>query len=205
MTFDIALKFWQFMGFSLIGAALFLTQKWLPEMLRQFGWVALLLSFGAWCICAGFTGDRKKLRPILFLALAMVVFSGWREGSFLPADEPIAWQGYSEAAMAGARERGIPVMVSFTADWCPACQTAKKTTFRNQRLAEQIDDGNLSAIEVDLTHSDPARQGLFERYGGNAIPYLVIVDGTGKVFRRFTGVVAAETILKSVGALPGGG
>ena len=73
-------------------------------------------------------------------------------------------------------------MVSFMADWCPACQTAKRTTFRSQKLASQVDAGHVTAIKVDLTRSNPARQRLFERYGGNAIPYLVLIDGNGNVF-----------------------
>ena len=200
----IALKFKQFMGFVLLGAALFFAQGLIPEVMSQFGWMALALSFGVWSIFSWVTGDRKKLRPVLVLAVAMAIFSGWREGAFLPATDPIAWQEYSEAALAGAKDRGVPVMVSFMADWCPACQTAKRTTFRSTSLIKQISAGHLTAIQVDLTRANPGRQQLFERYGGNAIPYLVLIDGSGKVFRRITGVVGAETILESINALPRG-
>jgi len=60
---------------------------------------------------------------------------GWREsvrsgtGSGSGIERAgLRWAPWSPEAVRAARERGVPVLVDFTADWCAICQANKKTS-----------------------------------------------------------------------------
>ena len=198
----LASRFKQLMGFILLGGGLFFAQGFLPEAVIAAGWMAIAMAFGIWCVVWMVSGERKKIRPVLILAIAMVVFTAWREGAFLGATEGLQWQTYSETALANARADGRQVIISFMADWCPSCQVMKRTTFRSKELAGRIDSSAIAALRVDLTQPDVFGQRVFQRFGGHAIPYLVFLDKKGSVYRRITGVVAADTVIDTIDAMP---
>jgi len=50
-------------------------------------------------------------------------------------------------------------------------------------------------LQVDLTQVDEQRRELFDRFGGRAIPYIVVIDRQGQLVQRFTGMVGAETLV----------
>jgi thiol:disulfide interchange protein len=63
------------------------------------------------------------------------------------------------------------------------------------------------ALQVDLTRVDEQRRAFFDRFGGRAIPFIVLLDGQGQLVQRYTGVVGADSLVDALSSIngPGGG
>jgi thiol:disulfide interchange protein DsbD len=197
----MAVNFKMVLGFVLLAGGLFFIQGFLAPIFRQAGWIALVLGIGVWLVFLSTGGARVKLRPVLILILAMTVVTGFRSLSFQDQGGGIPWQVYSDQRLEQAV--GRPVLVEFTADWCINCKAMERTTFKDRKLIETIDTKGTVALQVDLTQVDEARREIFERFGGRAIPFVVILDGRGQLGQRFTGVVGAETLIQTLNKING--
>jgi thiol:disulfide interchange protein DsbD len=189
------------LGFVLVAGALFFVQGFLPPILRQTGWIALALCFGVWLVVVSTGGSRSRLRPVLVLALAIVVVTGFRDISLDDDPGGIPWQAYSDHRL--EQSLGQPVLVEFTADWCINCKTMDRTTFKDKKLLDIIDTMGVIPLQVDLTRVDEQRRAIFDRFGGRAIPYIVVLDGQGQLVQRYTGVVGADTLVDVLRSIAG--
>ncbi|WP_372678105.1 protein-disulfide reductase DsbD family protein [Desulfosarcina sp.] len=189
----LAVHFKMILGFVLLAAGLFFVQGFLPPILRQAGWMMLVLGIGVWLVFRSTHGSRVGLRPILIVVLAFVVVAGFRDVSLDGGNAGVPWQAYSDHRL--AQSVGQPVLVEFTADWCINCKALERTTFKNKKLMDIIDTMGIIPLQVDLTQVDDQRRELFDRFGGRAIPYIVVIDRQGQLVQRFTGMVSAETLV----------
>jgi len=197
----LAVNFKTLLGFVLLAGSLFFVQGFLPPFLHQAGWMTLALSIGVWLVVAFTSGKRVKLRPVLILALAIVVVMGFRGPSFDDGGEGIPWQVYSDHRLEQAS--GRPVLVEFTAAWCINCKALENTTFKDNKLLGIIESMGVVALQVDLTQVDEQRRAIFDRFGGRAIPYIVVLDRQGQLVQRFTGVMGADTLIDALRSING--
>lgn len=196
-------RFKTVLGFVLLAAGLFFGQGFLPPILRQAGWMALAVGIGVWLVFLFTGGARVRLRPVLILALAIVVVVGFREISLNDGGEGIPWQVYSDQRLEQSASAGQPVLVEFTADWCLNCKAMQRTTFKDKKLLEIIGTMGVLPLQVDLTQVDEQRREIFDRFGGRAIPFIVVIDGQGQRVQRFTGVVGADTLVDTLKSMDG--
>ncbi|KYF73017.1 thioredoxin family protein [Sorangium cellulosum] len=97
-------------------------------------------------------------------------------------------------------EAGVPVLVEFTATWCPPCRALAPIL---HKLAEE-GAGRLKVVAVDGDRS-PA---LARRFNVRAFPTVIALDA-GKEVARHVGLTTKEKLLKLVegrglsGAAPG--
>ena len=184
------------LGFVLLAAGLFFVQGFLGAGLRQAAWLALVMGTGLWLVLQATGGRRARLRPVLIAALAMVVLIGYRDMGFNADTAAIAWQPYAETHIGSGN--GGPALIYFSADWCINCRVMSRTTFGEPSLGEQMRRQGITPLKVDLTTTDAESRRIFDRFGGRAIPYVVIVDGRGRPMHRFTGIVGADTLKRSL-------
>lgn len=196
-------RFKTVLGFVLLAAGLFFGQGFLPPILRQAGWMALAVGIGVWLVFLFTGGARVRLRPVLILALAIVVVVGFREISLNDGGEGIPWQVYSDQRLEQSVSADQPVLVEFTADWCLNCKAMQRTTFKDKKLLEIIGTMGVLPLQVDLTQVDEQRREIFDRFGGRAIPFIVVIDGQGQLVQRFTGVVGADTLVDTLKSMDG--
>ena len=93
----------------------------------------------------------------------------------------VAWRTGFDAALAESAKTGKPVLVDFTASWCPPCQVMKHEVWPDGRVASAVNEGYVPVL-VDV--DDPKNAELAQRYGVRSIPTLVVVDAEGKVIRQ---------------------
>ncbi len=86
-----------------------------------------------------------------------------------------------------ARAGDKPVLVVFTADWCPACQQLKPVL---DRVVASYED----TIVVKIIDTDK-RVFLSTRYGVSSIPVLVFFNADGEEVFRHTGFMEEEDLI----------
>lgn len=128
---------------------------------------------------------RRGVTATLGIALIVValwvsqpgVVAGKGEVNMLPA---------SKAAIQQAVEEGKPVILVFTADWCPFCRRLERETFTDgevARLAKQF-----TVFRVDMTSSNlpPETAELAKQYGAEGLPTVAFLNGQGEWLQSLT-------------------
>jgi thiol:disulfide interchange protein len=131
------------------------------------------------------------------LLVAAVLLLGARVASGLyekqHPSEPwslVAWVPL-EQAQALSRERHLPILYYFSADWCSPCTVMERDVFNNDYAARGI---NTRYIPVKLKdrreeegENKPEVQALIKEHGAYAFPFFAIVGPDGKAQRSTRG------------------
>lgn len=104
----------------------------------------------------------------------------------------IPWLTDYAAALAESERSGRPVLVDFSASWCPPCIAMKHDTWTDPRVSRAV---TLSFVPllVDVDR-DPATSSRFEI---EAIPTILLLDAKGQVLRR-AGFLPASGMLRFI-------
>jgi protein disulfide-isomerase len=107
------------------------------------------------------------------------------------ADDHIPWRTDFAAALAEGKAAGKPILIDFSATWCPPCQQMKRAAWPDARVANLASTKYIPlAMDVDAAGAKaPA-----EQYGINTIPAVLVVDGDGKVIRQSSFMSADELV-----------
>ena len=136
------------------------------------------------------------------LAVAVIggaIYLGGNAKGDAPANAPLpsrqahddfAWQTEYQAALQIARKTGKPVLIDFAASWCGPCQLMERQVWSDaevqQRLAKKVVP---LKIDVDSAQGET----LAQRYTIQAVPTMLLVDGSGKEVFRF-GFASADDL-----------
>jgi thiol:disulfide interchange protein len=139
---------------------------------------------------------RPWLGPIGFflVLIAITGFMRWRLGGVAPTPEAFAAHTSFDDALAEGERVDKPVLVMATADWCGPCQSLKRGTLSDPRVAAWITERTIPAY-ADFTESntDEARH-LGRLLKINSYPTLVLLRDGVEVSRQ-QGAVSADRML----------
>lgn len=76
---------------GMLAGGFFFAQGFLSPLLRQAGWMGLVLAIGVWLVFLLTNGSPGRLRPVLILVAAMTVVTGFRNLSFQDPGGEIPW------------------------------------------------------------------------------------------------------------------
>jgi thioredoxin-related protein len=125
----------------------------------------------------------KKLLTILAAAIFLPVLA-----ADFPAGSPKFGTNYEEA-LATAKKEGKPVVLVFSAAWCPPCQAMKKSVYPSAEVKPLQDKFVWAYLDVDEEPNAKAA----EQYKVQGIPHVQFLDKEGKaLISQVGGVSAAE-------------
>ncbi len=103
-----------------------------------------------------------------------------------------------ESAAASAEEQGRLLLVDFTAAWCAPCKNMDRTTWRDPKVIEWVQQHAI-AVQVDVDEE----QAIAKRFEVSAMPTLVLLRGEA-VLDRVTGARPAPALLEWLEAASNG-
>ena len=86
-----------------------------------------------------------------------------------------------ERALALAKSQGKPVLVDFSAIWCPTCRVLHAEVFTNATVKQAITSGFvLSRVDYE----SPEAKAFMQRYDVHGFPTLLVLSAEGQLVRR---------------------
>ena len=96
------------------------------------------------------------------------------------APKGLDWQPWSPEAVAQARSAGRPVVVDFTAKWCPTCNTIIKPSFENSTVQKRLKDLNAVVLVADYTLRPDAITAELKRFQRAGVPLVLVYSPNPK-------------------------
>jgi thiol:disulfide interchange protein len=128
---------------------------------------------------------RRGAHSVLGFALIMGalwvaqpgVLAGKGQVNMLPASKTAIQQAIGE---------GKPVVLVFSADWCPFCRRLERETFTDGEVARLAKD--FAVFRVDMTSSTPPPETveLAKKYGAEGLPTVAFLNARGEWVKDLT-------------------
>jgi thiol:disulfide interchange protein DsbD len=165
----------QMMGFLLLAVAVYFAGGRLASN-KEFFWAVFAVVTAAMLfLVVRAIQLSRRIWPILAsLAAATVVV--WISISItLRLTGGLEWKPYTEQTFAAARATGKPVLVEFTANWCPNCLSIEASVYHDPRTRAAISKYDVILIRADLTSENaPGWPKVNELNPGGGIPLTAI-------------------------------
>ncbi len=147
---------------------------------------------GACLVLSLTTHKMKKIITLLAVALMIPAFA-----SEFPEGSPKFGTNYDEA-LAIAKKEGKPVVLVFSATWCPPCQSMKKKVYPSTEVKPLHDKFVWAYLDVDVETNGKTAQ----KYGVEGIPHIQFLNSEGKEVDKLVGGLApvdfAELLTKTL-------
>lgn len=172
-------------GVLMIGVAIWMAERILPEWMILFAWSALLIGSAIYLGALEPVGEKSgwyklaKSIGIIFLIYGIVMLIGLAGGSKNVLQPLTTFQSSGTANNSPAEQlnfkkistlselkeeiaKGKPVMLDFYADWCISCKEMEKFTFSDP--AVQNDLANVTLLKADVTANNANDKELMKAF-----------------------------------------
>lgn len=151
-----------------------------------------------------------KLRQLVTLITTLgfsAFFAPISHASDFPKGSPTFVTSY-DAALKAAKEVGKPVVLVFSASWCPPCQVNKQNVYPSAKVKPFHDKFVWAYLDADQEANVPA----MEKFGVSGIPHIQFLSKDGVSLGNLVGgtspqdfaAVLTQMLGKSAGAGAGG-
>ncbi|OYV29173.1 MAG: hypothetical protein B7Z81_15275 [Acidocella sp. 20-61-6] len=187
------------MAFLLFAGAVFFAQSLLPASFEPWPWLIWAALLLGWAAVATLRARSFAPRGVA-IGFTAIFLAGAYAGGFIGGSTsgPLGWQAFSPARLVEAQALNRPVLVEFTAAWCINCKVLERTVYAAPVVAKATRKANLVALRADLTTPDPALERRLVRYGGAGLPFAVVINASGVVIQRFSGLFTAGTLADAI-------
>ena len=163
----------QLLGFFLMGSVLYLVTllpaEWVPAFL--FNMFAVALAAWLWGQIGHLGASTLRRSIARVLAVSVVSLTLWWGSTATQVDG--TWETFEPDTFAELLGKE-PLLLEFTADWCPSCKALEHTTLNKKRMASLRHKYNVRTIRVDITRDAEAGKELLKALGSGSIPVLAL-------------------------------
>jgi len=124
------------------------------------------------------------IKPIVLMIVLVVLGAGiaaWK--AHWPGGD---WEHDFDAGLDTAENTGKPMLVLYTADWCPPCRTLKRTVLQEPEVVDQLKQRYV-LVKVDLSNRSGPNAELAAYYDVTGIPTVILFGPGGDEIDRVTG------------------
>ncbi|MGZ8900795.1 MAG: protein-disulfide reductase DsbD family protein [Limisphaerales bacterium] len=183
------------MGFPMLATAVWLYGVAVQAHFGTRGafWLAmflLLVALAAWIFGTFIQRGSGKRWFASLIAVAALVFAvgfvlekqlNWRSPVYvqntdggIASNSGVDWQKWSPEAVAKARTEGRPILVDFTATWCPNCQVNKISSIEIESVEKKLKEIGAVAMIGDFTRSDPLIAQELRKFQRGGVPLVLV-------------------------------
>ncbi|MDL2207952.1 thioredoxin family protein, partial [Desulfovibrio sp. OttesenSCG-928-M16] len=167
------LRLEQLLGFFLVGSVVYLATLLPGEWLPAFLFSLFCMAFAAWLW--GQIGHLRASRTRRFIArasaLCVLLLAGVFGAASINADR--SWEAFDPQSFTQLLGKE-PMLLDFTADWCPSCKALEHTTLSKRRMEDLRRKYNVRTIRVDITRNAEAGKELLRALDSTSIPILAL-------------------------------
>ncbi len=167
------LRLEQLLGFFLMGSVLYLVtllpSEWVPAFL--FNMFAVAVAAWLWGQIGHLRASTLRRMLSRGLAIVLVGLTAWWGSASIKRD--FAWEEFDPQTfteLLGTQ----PLLLEFTADWCPSCKAMEYTTLNKKRMATLREKYKMRTIRVDLTRDAEAGKALLLSLKSGSIPVIAL-------------------------------
>ena len=189
----------QTMGFFVLAVAVYFGGGRIASRQDVFVAVFVVICAGMVFMVAQIARATRRLGPIVasvafsgaVVAVAFIVTARFFGG--------LEWEPYSDQAFAAARATGKPVLVEFTANWCPNCLSIEASVYRDARARSAISKYNVVLIRADLTDADaPGWAKVNQLNPGGGIPLTAIYGAKAGEPDKLTSLYTTQNLIDAL-------
>jgi len=141
------------------------------------------------------THGTPRPHLVLCACLAVSIASIAACGGGEKSDSGIAWLESVDSGLAVSSRTGRPVMIDFTASWCPPCRAMEDSTFSDPAVIERSRSFVPVRIDVDEQRETAEEYGGNARkYGGTGIPNILFLSGSGRRLEHLVGFHGPDSL-----------
>jgi thiol:disulfide interchange protein DsbD len=186
-------------GFLLLGLALYFVAPLLPGVVVRAAVGLLVAAAGVvlGLLGAARSGSFRIARftgGVAAVALGVALIVEGLPGAAIGAG--VAWNEFSDQALAQAAAKGRPAFVDFQAEWCLPCREMEFTTFRDPTVVGLA--AEFTTLRVDVTAADEAANEVMHRFKVLGVPTYILFGPDGRERRRFVGSVSAPELASAM-------
>lgn len=161
------------LGFLLLATALYLLSILPAEKHMRILCALLAAGATAW-IWGAFCGlGAPRWRRIAAAAGSLGLAAACVMWILAPPEPKAQWQSFTSGAF--SQQLGNkPMLVEFTADWCPNCKFLEATVLDSSELLSLKKRYGLELIKVDITRPNEAAERLLASLGSKSIPVTAL-------------------------------
>ena len=227
--------FKQVMGFTLLGAAVWLFGALQSQIGADRGsdFLAFLVALGVafWAIgrfgAIHFEPAKRVIAHLAAAALAVgagFVFINLQledrtvatasaaelasdDRPAVTAEGKINWAAFNPDAVQASLDRGQPVFMDYTADWCLNCKSNEKLFIEVKQIHKDLAATKILPMKADFTNEDEVIEQWMEKLGREAIPIYVVYypDGSHDLLPvTITTGMLSEALSKASAKFPPG-
>ncbi len=159
------------LAFFLFATTVYLLSFIPNEMLYKSVIYIFLVALFLWI----YTFFQNKKNALLWASVIFIVHTACSYALFRPIDDEnsLAWHTYSYSEFRS--ELGnTPMIVDFTADWCPTCKIIENTVLTYENIQPLVEEYNLKLVKVDLTYPNEENEALLKSLESASIPLLAM-------------------------------
>jgi len=130
------------------------------------------------------------------ILLVLAAATGLALASDFPKGSP-AFKDSSTSAISAAKKSGKPIIMVFSAAWCPPCQMMKKEVYPSAEVKAFHDKFIWAYLDVD----DERNEEIASKFGVQGIPHIEFLDSSGKEIDKQIGANSPEDFAKTLSSV----